>query len=75
MNIIEFKLKDTLGDAGAIAALKDDIVIGHIRTNPLNGHFQFFNGPLNQLNYSMQDADLERLKRQIEQRYAQKQIS
>ena len=75
MHIIEFKPKDTLGDPRAIAVLEVGTVVGHIRVNPLNGRFQFFDGAFNQLNYSLQEADLECLKKKVEALLTHKRLA
>ena len=60
-----YKEKDLLG--GWKIEVRNGIIhIGNIRKNPLNGAFQYFKGPNNQLNYAFEEISLDILKRRIE---------
>lgn len=64
-NDIRYQEKDLLG--GWLIEVRKGIAhIGNIRKNPLNGNFQYFPGPNNQLNQAFEEVDLDTLKQRIE---------
>lgn len=63
--MIEYKEKDLLG-GWSIAVLIRGATIGNIRKHGDDGSFVYYNGPNNQLNWSIQDQDLAKLKHKIE---------
>ncbi len=63
----KYKEQDLLG-GWKIEVRKGPVHIGNIKKNPTTGAFQYYSGPNNQLNWSFDDDDLDRLKKKIENR-------
>jgi hypothetical protein len=63
--MISYKEEDLLG-GWSIAVLVSGVPVGHICKHGFDGSFVYFQGPSNQLNWSMQDRDLLSLKGKIE---------
>ena len=49
--------------------IRGPILIGHIRKGGALGTYQYFHGPHNDMNYEFQEADLEKLKRKVSEKY------
>ena len=62
--MVEFKEKDLLG-GWSIAVIKNGATLGHIRKHGYGDSFVYYKGPDNQLNWSLQDSQLEGLKTKI----------
>lgn len=58
--MIECKEKDLLS-GWSIAVLIGGVTIGHVRKHGQDGSFVYYEGPHNQLNWSLQDQDLAAL--------------
>lgn len=62
--MVEFKEKDLLG-GWSIAVMQNGITLGHIRKHGYDGSFVYYKWPDNQLNWSLQDQQLDGLKAKI----------
>jgi hypothetical protein len=59
-----FREKQTLGGEWSIEVWSP-FIVGHIRKNAASGDYCYFHGPLKQVNPSIEDRDLESLKRKV----------
>jgi hypothetical protein len=66
---IEFKEKQTLGGGWSLEVWKVSAIIGHIRKHGYSGGDSYFHGPNNVSTTSIEDEDLEALKRKVSARY------
>jgi hypothetical protein len=63
--MIEFKEQNLLG-GWSIEVLNNRMLIGHIRKHGQDNTFLYYSGPHNKLNWSLQDGNLQVLKKKIE---------
>ena len=62
---VEFVEKSTLGGGWSLEVKRSGVLVGHVRRRPDTGAYRYFRGPHNQLTASLEERDLETLKRRL----------
>lgn len=66
---VAFQEKETLGGGWSLEVLHTGGLVGHIRKHATADVYRYFDGPHNQLTPSLENADLEALKKQVAARF------
>ena len=72
MAYITFDKKDTMGGGWSEVVLRDQMPVGHIRKHPTDELFQYFVGEHNRLTVSIEDENLDELKKRVIRRLISK---